>query len=325
MGETGLTKRDFLRATGLVFASLSVTPFIQACATIGTQKDWTSIPVEEFDIDAFHDRYVSKYLYNKNNPNLQLSHKTHSKFRTNFYHGTSSGITYRVAPGTTVTASAPGKVYSIEKETQPIGDTSNRSSDMVVVITHPSYTNPVKTYYHNLNMIDASIHQGKKIKRGDPIGKVYKGARWFKPMLTLELFGGASWVDPDNYGQYHSYMQYADRPLGQDNIKYNDPEMTEQRWTKQLESISNITSFDEYGKIPRHKMTHFSGRYKSNSWAPIEKMRYLEKLYRVNPNIFPGLSRNQFELIRMEFYSNQPVILTLPFKKRNKKLVWRRI
>jgi hypothetical protein len=50
-------------------------------------------------------------------------------------------------------------------------------------------------------------------------------------------------------------------------------------------------------------------------WSNIEKFRYIEYLYQKKPETFPSLTKEQFEEMRKEFYSNQPIILTLPFKK----------
>jgi hypothetical protein len=43
--------------------------------------------------------------------------------------------------------------------------------------------------------------------------------------------------------------------------------------------------------------------------------RHLEELYKVMAKLFPGLEKGQFESLKNEFYANQPIILTQPFKK----------
>jgi hypothetical protein len=50
-------------------------------------------------------------------------------------------------------------------------------------------------------------------------------------------------------------------------------------------------------------------------WSPIEKFRYIEYLHQNKPETFPSLTREQFAEMKKEFYSNQPIVLTLPFKK----------
>ena len=41
----------------------------------------------------------------------------------------------------------------------------------------------------------------------------------------------------------------------------------------------------------------------------------LEYLHQNKPEMFPSLAKEQFREMKKEFYSNQPIILTSPFKK----------
>ena len=50
-------------------------------------------------------------------------------------------------------------------------------------------------------------------------------------------------------------------------------------------------------------------------WSKIDTFQYVEYAYKKNAEKFSSLKQEQFEKIRKEFYSNQPIILTLPFKK----------
>ena len=50
-------------------------------------------------------------------------------------------------------------------------------------------------------------------------------------------------------------------------------------------------------------------------WSNIEKFRYIEYLQQNKPETFPSLTKEQFSEMKKEFYYNQPIILTLPFKK----------
>jgi hypothetical protein len=38
-------------------------------------------------------------------------------------------------------------------------------------------------------------------------------------------------------------------------------------------------------------------------------------MYEMYPAVFPNLSKEEFEAMKKEYYANQPIILTLPFKK----------
>jgi hypothetical protein len=65
--------------------------------------------------------------------------------------------------------------------------------------------------------------------------------------------------------------------------------------------------------------TLLSKKHKGNDqlykWTPIEKFRYIEYLIQNKPETFPSLKKEQFSEMKKEFYSNQPIVLTLPFKR----------
>jgi hypothetical protein len=66
------------------------------------------------------------------------------------------------------------------------------------------------------------------------------------------------------------------------------------------------------------KYTLFRKKHKGmflSKWSPIEKFRNVEYLKKNKPQIFPSLTEEQFGEMKKEFYNNQPIILTLPFKK----------
>ena len=52
-------------------------------------------------------------------------------------------------------------------------------------------------------------------------------------------------------------------------------------------------------------------------WSKIEKFRYIEYVYQNKPVTFPSLTKEQFEEIRKEFYSNQPIVLTCHSRRDN--------
>jgi hypothetical protein len=49
--------------------------------------------------------------------------------------------------------------------------------------------------------------------------------------------------------------------------------------------------------------------------SSIERFRFYEYLYDVNSQFFVELSSDEFTSMQTEFYANQSVILTLPFRK----------
>jgi hypothetical protein len=56
-------------------------------------------------------------------------------------------------------------------------------------------------------------------------------------------------------------------------------------------------------------------RDKIFKWSLVEEFRYLEYLYQTDPKLFLSVPKEEFELVKKEFYENQPIILTSPLKK----------
>jgi hypothetical protein len=48
-------------------------------------------------------------------------------------------------------------------------------------------------------------------------------------------------------------------------------------------------------------------------WSLVENMRYIECMYDREPDRFRGLTTDEFNKKREEFYKNQPLVLTIPF------------
>ncbi len=88
-----------------------------------------------------------------------------------------------------------------------------------------------------------------------------------------------------------------------------------QRFENQNEILNKFAGMvkgpEEYTLLSKkHK-----GKDQLYKWTPIEKFRYIEYLIQNKPETFPSLTKEQFSVMKKEFYSNQPIVLTLPFMK----------
>jgi hypothetical protein len=163
-------------------------------------------------------------------------------------------------------------------------------------------------YYSSfyLHLKTPEVKFGQKLNRGQVIG--YPDERWNMPRLVINE--AADQVDPNNYGVNYSYMNYWD---GNTDLEIGKEEQNKRYETQQkiLNEIAGMTEGPEKYTLLRkkHKGMQLS------KWSPIEHFRYIEYLHQNKPETFPTLSKEQFEEIRKEFYSNQPIVMTLPFKK----------
>lgn len=148
---------------------------------------------------------------------------------------------------------------------------------------------------------------GEKVKRGQLIG--FPDKRW--NVLSLILLEERKPIGPDKYGIKHSHMSYWD---GKSALEFDKTEQ-EKRLEKQKQLLQEVadscSGADKYTLLMK-KHPHGERFLK---WSKIETFQYIEYAYKKNPEKFSSLKKEQFENIRKEFYSNQPIILSLPFKK----------
>jgi len=158
-----------------------------------------------------------------------------------------------------------------------------------------------------LYLQEPQVKFGQKVKRGQLIG--FADKRW--NVLSLMLLEEGKPIDPDKYGIEHSYMTYWD---GASNLEIDKAEQNK-RLEKQrqlLQEVADSCTGPEKYTLLMKKHPHGE---RFQKWSKIDTFQYVEYAYRKNPEKFLSLKREQFEKIRKEFYSNQPIILTLPFKK----------
>jgi hypothetical protein len=180
-------------------------------------------------------------------------------------------------------------------------DEPNTAKGFLVKISHATGYN---SYY--LHLKKPEIKSLQKVKRGQIIG--HPDGRWNMPRLVFRDDGEQ--CDPNNYGMNHSFMNYWD---GKTDLNIGKAEQNKRFELQQqiLNKFAGMVEGPEKYTLLRKK---HEGKFPCK-WANIEKFRYTEYLYQNKPETFPSLTKEQFGELKKEFYSNQPIILTLPFEK----------
>lgn len=74
--------------------------------------------------------------------------------------------------------------------------------------------------------------------------------------MLKEGWAGGDYVDPDNYGPNHSYMNYRTDPMNVDEAYISNPKLVEERLLKQVEILNKLDKFrkgrDEDDLIQTH-------------------------------------------------------------------------
>ena len=301
-------RREFLRKACL--AGIAGFAMLTGCA--GAQTDLKD--PSKFDLKAFMSWYRKNKLYNGPNPNLRSPHSVADNFRgptfkSSIDSGYTPGIGYSVPSGEVMVAVAPGVVSEIGEITG-----TGRAGGMYIEINHP-VGGPFSPspYLSNFSHISEPYVKGlQEVKRGQPICAVPSEHRENAKLIFREW---GNHVDPDNYGPHYSYMQYDSPPIEQDKATplVMDNMLREQ--SRLVSRLDNLRKDWERTKTLLNSLWHNEHGYKPSQWSVVEKFRFFETLYEMHPYQFPTLVKEEFETIRKEFYENQPIILTLPFKK----------
>ena len=309
------SRRDFVKITGASLVTAALGSLMPGCATINLKKDWSKVPVKDFDMNGFDGWYMRNKLYNGVNPNLILRHSGGygPTYKANVFshHGATPGIDYSVHCGEEMVAAADGEFHTSRGLS-----TTGRAGGLMLLIAHPTIDNiAFVTFYAHLDETyfgDKKLtKQGTEIKRGTPIGNVCEHMGYAKLLLSRGGVAYSSigrWMDPDNHGENHSYMNYWDGR----NLEINNMREKEHKQEEVFKKLQNAIVDEHKGHIQEvYKRTH--GR--RVMWDIVEHFKYLETLYEINPNLFPSISSDHYKTIKNEFYANQPIILTLPLKK----------
>jgi len=240
-------------------------------------------------------------------------------FMRSIYDGWTPGIGWVVSPNTPMVAVAPGEVIYAQPIRIPghaggldlwvhhYGDVRGKALRDGSVIPGPPY----ESHYAHLNRLEKGIGVGKQVSRGQVLG--YAGDYDTYQVAKLMLMEEGNLVNPDNYGPGHSFMNYWDGSL---NLEINDIDDRIRKQSSLLHKLFETYLVNDKWKL--FKKLHRKGYYGYCWWSLFEQFRYLEKKYAKKPEQF-NLPKAKFETIKKEFYANQPIILTLPFKNPRKK------
>ncbi len=293
-----MNRREFVTK-----GSLAGIAFLAGCA--GAQTDLKD--PSKFDINSFVSWYRRNKLYNARNPNLRSPHRANHIFVDSFNRWT-PGVDYSVPSGEVMVAVAPGRV-------REIGEISGtgRAGGKFIKVVHEVPDWIYSSYYNHV--AEPLVRFYDLVERGQPLCHV---PSYYSDIAKLYVQEEGNHVDPDNYGENHSYMQYQGGPLPIDEEDKTNPLLASQRLTKQKELVTNVDRLRK-GRYQEDNLLeslwHNKNGYKPSQWSTIEKFSFLETLYDMHPQQFPNLSKEEFEAIRKQFYQNQPIVLTLPFKK----------
>jgi len=186
-------------------------------------------------------------------------------------------------------------IHELGHRTEP-----NTAKGFLVEVSHGT---GYKSFYLHLKKPELTSLQ--KVKRGQIIG--YADERWNMPRL---LFIDGDGSDPNNYGMNYSFMNYWDGSIDLDIGK----EERNKRYEIQQQILNKFAGMAEGPEKYSFLKKKHNGMFPYR-WSKIEKFRYIEYVYQNKPETFPSLTKEQFLEMKKEFYSNQPIILTLPFNK----------
>jgi len=292
-----MNRRKFMKTTGKIAlagaTALSIEPLLCRLMRDPLKMAFASESPEGFNV------------YNGVNPNAKDI--VTEKFKDCLSKGYAPSICYKtskpmvsIAKGTVTEVGEwddRGKFY------KGLGDSPMDVKGYFVNITHG--TNFIS---HSGHLKKPEVKFGQKINRGERLG--LPDERWNLPRLVF-FSEWATASDPDNFGINHSFMTYWDGAT--------DLEVDKDEQNQRLEIQKKILNkFGEMVKGPE-EYTLLSKKHKGKNqlykWTTIEKFRYIEYLIQNKPETFPSLKNEQFSEMKKEFYSNQPIILTLPFKR----------
>ena len=257
------------------------------------------------------------------NPGIRSPQKQLGSFQSAIENGERPSIVYSTG-GAPVRAAAAGIVHFIGQGRSATGDAAgfyvrvaHDNIDALRKTTYPRATlyrpQAYRTSYYNLERV--AVNHWQSVKRGQVIGygKAIGADSYPKVQIVLEERG--NWVDPDQYGAKHSFMEHW---AGQQDLEISLNEMN-RRLDRQVEIVHRLQQYyasntidNIYTKI--HTVID-TERFKQYPvlWSTLDRFRYLASRYDEDPSQFPSLSPTEFRALEESFYSHQAIILTLPF------------
>ena len=298
--------------------------------TIYAKEDSSMHPMEgwfalKFDPKIHTKAKLPRELQSdKKNPNVKAPQSQLQSFQSSIDQHFRPGIEYYTG-GAPVRAVAGGIVHFTGQ--MPVG--AGKAGGFYVRVAHDFYDGlkeqqyPRVTLYRNqayrssyYYLSKVLVEHWQTVRRGQVIGygSTYGVDDKEKVKIVLEERG--NWVNPDAYGQNHTLMNTWD---GETDFEMNLDEMNH-RLDKQIEIVERL--YDYYVDEDRERLYHKlhavidTEKFKNYpvKWSTIDRFRYLSHLYTKDTGLFPDLSLTEFNALTKEFYGNQPIVLTLPFK-----------
>jgi hypothetical protein len=299
-----MNRRTFLKFCSLATHGLAFGFGTTGCAIPPKDIKWSELPEKDFSIVAFDDWFITHKLYNGVNPNLKITQRgknTTTKAAINSSNNSTPGIDYQSG---VLYAAAGGEVARII-DLDKIG--TGRAGGYMLYVSHP-VAGPnmmdwvITTSYAHI--FKPQLEVGQRVERGDKIADVL-----YPDFAKLMLQRWQYFVDPDNYGQNHSYMNYWDEKTDLDIQDTRERCLKQEQIYWQLRGKASPWLYEQLrNNFPKSHRNDFK---KKHLWDFFEMFRYLEELYNAKPNLFPNLDRTEFNILKEEFYANQPIVLTL--------------
>jgi hypothetical protein len=305
-----IERREFIKRAGITGLAL-----LTGCATSGTEIKEPEANIKEsgeFDSEKFLRWYKRNKLYNGPNPNLKGPHYHFETFKECLNKSVTPGVSYSAPWGEVMVAVAPGVVQNIGE----ISGTGRPGGGIITIGYVHNEQNGWPRYKSDFDHVGGSLVKvGQAVIRGQPICHV---PMEYQKHVKLVFKEGDTLADPDGYGRNHGYMTYAKGQEELDELFQKNREdymkITSEKFSKQRKILDQFLESAAQEKIRKTKWHNLEG-YKPSDWSRIEQFCCLSTLYDMYPTQFPNLTQEEFEAMKKEFYANQPIILTLPFKK----------
>ncbi len=222
--------------------------------------------------------------------------------------GQTPGIRYKFRSRTLIVAPARGKINRRGKPKRIPG----HAGGYMVELLHTDNLEEASQFsqafisaYFHLDKILVGNMEGPKprnliVERGQVLGYCDSSLKF-----TFKEHGNL--VNPDDWGPNHSFMDYWD---GKADLDSKDiiPKLSKQRKLL-LKLHEAYMEPDKEGLLQRvHRKNKYYG---TCFWSTVETWRFMMKK---DPGFF-NIPEDQLNQLNNEFYDNQPMILTLPFKR----------
>jgi hypothetical protein len=308
-----ISRRNFIKFCYMLGIS-STFPLITNCGWIKPSK--TQLFKNGLD-DAGIDTSGFQ-LYNGKNPNQKHGHQ-YEIFRNDMRTGgIVPGHVYR-SYDTAIYAAQSGIVTRIYQITRSKHNTNIGGNTIEIADTINS---PYRILYAHVEGVKVNFMD--QVKRGDLVAKSgssirFDGGGRDDEIFKIVLYNWHNVEDPDNYGINHGPMNYWD---GKTDLDVKDA--FQRRGNQRIILSEIVNSYRGDGSNPLAPIAIMSevehrkrASYGANTyrWSEIERFRFLEHVRNKNHGIF-DITDSEFQGIKDKFYANQPIVLTLPFKRK---------